>query len=106
HLLAQPVQVAALAVLDELRQDASDTLADAFDGGKAFGALERLQVRALEGDRPCGPGEGLGPETFLFVLAQEIADLGQRLRRSERVHHVNCVSKDGQTESEAGRPDR
>ena len=47
HLLAEPVQIPALAGLDEPRQDTRDALANAFDRGQAAGFMQRLEVRLL-----------------------------------------------------------
>ena len=100
ELLAQPVEIAALSGLNHIGQNPGNAFAHSLDRGQAVGALQRENVRALERERPRGGGESLGPKPLLGVLAEQVADLGQNLRRLNRIQPVNCVSNHGSAEAE------
>ena len=100
--LAQAVQITARPGLDHIGQHPGDAFADAFDRGQLLGAMELGQVGPLKRERPGGRGERLGTKPLLGVLPEQVADLGQNLRRFDRFQPVNCVSKHGCAEAEAG----
>jgi GTP cyclohydrolase I len=77
--------------VDQLSQDPGDSRAHSLDGRQVALAVQLVEVGTLQRQRPCGHRKGFGAEDFLWILPQEISDLGQRLRGSDRIHELNCV---------------
>src|SRR5487761_170960 len=83
HLLAQPVEVAAVACLCDLGEHLGYSRPDSLEPGELVAAVQRLYVGPLDRERPRRRRERFGPEALLWVLPQQVADLRKHLRRRD-----------------------